>query len=309
MFSYFLKQLSHNFLLSFVNQSLYLYLKGTLSPILATQRLDCLSLCSHHLPLCWFYSQDELKIKFIARLSLTSNSEINPASIQQKRILVLTSPALKLEFWINDILTNVLEWYCCFDWRTVWITGLMVTSHAKCYNVSVENMSSTVINSLGLIYNKEHISFISRDAYRILDKDLLASLPCVLEFSTGCDMDSGERYNAWGFHRAGIHAFSGSLFIVLCLWSHFIPVFAVRVSTIFYKQHFFSNLARLLITRFNTIQTADRINECLLFAVIIKVRIILVTVQSTTNISSHEEDRMKAEINLPICRYVVNASI
>ena len=57
-------------------------------------------------------------------------------------------------------------------------------------------MSFTVINSPRLIYNKEHISSISRDAYRILDKDVLASLSRVLEFSTECDMDSSEGYNA-----------------------------------------------------------------------------------------------------------------
>ena len=79
----------------------------------------------------------------------------------------------------------------------------MVTSHAKYHNVSVENMSFTVINSPKLIYNKDHISSISRDAYRILDKDVLASLSSVLEFGTGCDMDSGDGYNA-----SGIHVFS-----------------------------------------------------------------------------------------------------
>ena len=106
----------------------------------------------------------------------------------------------------------------------------MVTSHAKYHNVSVENMSFTVINSPRLIYNKEHISSIStisRDAYGILDKDVLASLSCVLEFSTGCDMDSGdsgEGYNASGFHRTGIHTFSRRLFIVIYLSSQFLPV-------------------------------------------------------------------------------------
>ena len=78
----------------------------------------------------------------------------------------------------------------------------MVTSHAKYHNVSVENMSFTVINSPRLIYNKEHISSISRDAYEILDKDVLASLSRVLEFSTECDMDSDGGYNASDFHRA-----------------------------------------------------------------------------------------------------------
>ena len=121
----------------------------------------------------------------------------------------------------------------CFDWRTVWITGLMVTSHAKYHNVSVENMSFTVINSPRQIYNKEHISSISRDVCRILDKDVLASLSCVLEFSTECDMYSSEGYNASGFYRAGIHTFPRRLFIViyiyevnfyLLFWSTFFPI-------------------------------------------------------------------------------------
>ena len=118
----------------------------------------------------------------------------------------------------------------------------MVTSHAKYHNVSVENMSFTVINSPRLIYNKEHISSISRDAYGILDKDVLASLSCVLEFSTECDMDSSEGYNASGFRRAGIHTFSRRLFIVIYLSNHFLPV--VRCT-------FLPRFSRAVVNSFN----------------------------------------------------------
>ena len=50
-------------------------------------------------------------------------------------------------------------------------------------------MSFTVINSPRLIYNKEHISSISRDAYGILKKNVQQSL---LHAYTGCDTHSSN---------------------------------------------------------------------------------------------------------------------
>ena len=65
----------------------------------------------HRVPACWYYSQEELKIKPIARLNVTSSPKINPALILQKKIVGLTSPALKLgvlDKWHPDKLPEMV---------------------------------------------------------------------------------------------------------------------------------------------------------------------------------------------------------
>ena len=61
----------------------------------------------HRVPACWYFSQEELKIKPIARLNVTSSPKINPALILQKKIVGLTKLGV-LDKWHPDKLPEMV---------------------------------------------------------------------------------------------------------------------------------------------------------------------------------------------------------